>query len=454
MTRIYIKPGIKQGLLSIDGKALYGDHMDASEYEGIQSSFRGNSAITYVEHKGLLFTCPVFHGANIRYVLYRLCPFDVLESYFAIEIYDDLGKLCVTTREGQIVIPFYNCKSQDLDWYQSIDIQKKYATMHMEMEVSIAAARTFKTDRGEMLLFESEIPETNFLISGYVPKSVASRGIGNITRVVVWVFGLLMLLVMIGAFYLTKVMVKAQENEELRKAKAIAEEASKAKSEFLANMSHEIRTPINAVLGMNEMIIRESSEENIIEYAHSVGNAGNSLLGIVNDILDFSKIEAGKMEIIPVEYNISSMINDLVNMVQIKVDEKAIKLALSFDPQTPKILYGDEIRIKQVITNILTNAVKYTEKGSVTFSVKYETLTDEPDHIALLVSVKDTGNGIKEEDMNKLFAEFERLDERHNHNIEGTGLGMSITMNILKMMGSVLEVDSVYGKGSDFHFRL
>ncbi|MCR5733321.1 MAG: hypothetical protein K6G22_01830, partial [Lachnospiraceae bacterium] len=237
MPRIYDDPGIKQGLLSIDGDALYGESLDAREYDGIQSSFRGNKAITYVEDEGLLFTCPVFNGSNIRYVLYRLCPSDVLEEYFATDIYDDMGKICATTRDGKIVIPFYNCSGEDLAWYESEDIQKMYTSMHREMEVSVAVANIFSTDRGEMVLFESEIPGTDFLVSGFVPRSVASEGIGSITLLVVWVFGLLMLLVMIGAFYLSRAIRKARESDELREAKALAEEASRAKGDFLANMS-------------------------------------------------------------------------------------------------------------------------------------------------------------------------------------------------------------------------
>ncbi len=230
--------------------------------------------------------------------------------------------------------------------------------------------------------------------------------------------------------------------------------ASEAKSSFLSNMSHEIRTPINAVLGMNEMILRESEDQNVLAYAESIRTAGNTLLGIVNDILDFSKIEAGKMEIIPVDYDLSSVINDLVNMVQTRADDKGLILKLDFDRDTPKLLHGDEVRIKQVITNILTNAVKYTEKGSVTFSLGYERLQGGGNDVALKVSVSDTGIGIKPEDMEKLFSEFERIEEKRNRNIEGTGLGMNITQRLLEMMDSRLEVESVYGEGSTFSFRL
>ncbi|MCR5002279.1 MAG: response regulator [Lachnospiraceae bacterium] len=241
---------------------------------------------------------------------------------------------------------------------------------------------------------------------------------------------------------------------DLNEAKHAADEANRAKSEFLANMSHEIRTPINAVLGMNEMILRESDDETILSYSGNIKNAGKTLLGLINDILDFSKIEAGKIEIVPTEYDLSMVLYSLVNMIKTRVDDKGLDLKLDFDPGIPKGLYGDEMRIKQVITNILTNAVKYTEKGSVTFSMGYEVLTEDPDHIILNVSIKDTGIGIKPEDMPRLFSEFDRLEEKRNRNIEGSGLGMSITNSYLNLMGSALKVESTYGAGSRFYFSL
>ena len=245
-----------------------------------------------------------------------------------------------------------------------------------------------------------------------------------------------------------------RERERLIDASERAVAASEAKSAFLSNMSHEIRTPINAVLGMNEMILRECDDKNILGYSESIRSAGSTLLGLVNDILDFSKIEAGKMEIIPVDYDLSSVINDLVNMIQTKADVKGLKLEFEISREVPKQLHGDEVRIKQIVTNILTNAVKYTEKGTVTLCIDYEKIPDEEDCILLDVAVKDTGIGIKEEDMKKLFSEFDRIEEKRNRNVEGTGLGMSITKRLLEMMGSELQVESKYGLGSKFSFSL
>ncbi|MBQ9564292.1 MAG: response regulator, partial [Synergistaceae bacterium] len=186
----------------------------------------------------------------------------------------------------------------------------------------------------------------------------------------------------------------------------------------------------------------------------NIRTAGNTLLGLVNDILEFSKIEAGKMEILPVDYDLSSLINDLVNMIQSRADKKGLLLKLDFDEETPKLLHGDEVRIKQVVTNILTNAVKYTEKGSVTFHIAYARIPDDPEGVFLNFSVADTGIGIKPEDLTKLFSEFERIEEKRNRNIEGTGLGMNITKRLLEMMGTSLKVESVYGEGSTFSFQL
>lgn len=228
--------------------------------------------------------------------------------------------------------------------------------------------------------------------------------------------------------------------------------ANEAKSTFLSNMSHEIRTPINAVLGLDEMILRGSHEQEIKNYAREIQSSGKSLLSIVNDILDFSKIEAGKMEILPFEYDLSSTINDLVNMIASRAEKKGLELKMNVDPTVPHCLFGDETRIKQCVLNLLTNAVKYTERGTVTMNISFEKIDEE--RIKLKLQVLDTGIGIKEEDLKKLFSPFERIEENRNRTIEGTGLGMSIVKSLLAAMGTQLEVKSVYGQGSDFSFTV
>ncbi len=252
--------------------------------------------------------------------------------------------------------------------------------------------------------------------------------------------------------HMMKRQIKA--NEDLKKAASAAAAADKAKSSFLARMSHEIRTPINAILGMNEMVLRENQSDTIEEYALNISSAGNTLLALINEILDFSRIEDGKIKIIPVKYETVSMISDLVNMISDRAAEKGLTLELDIDPEVPADLYGDDIRIKQIITNLLTNAVKYTEKGTIRFTVRQTEINDENDDVTLYIEVHDTGIGICEEDLTKLFDSFQRLDEQKNRNIEGTGLGIPITHNLLLMMNSHLDVKSVYGQGSSFSFAL
>ena len=256
--------------------------------------------------------------------------------------------------------------------------------------------------------------------------------------------------------------VKAQS--QLFEEKVRAESANNAKSDFLANMSHEIRTPINAVLGMNEMIIREDhralensasdpllvqeSLENISVYAGDVKKAGHNLLAIVNDILDFSKIEAGRMDLLDAPYQLSSLINDINNMILFKAQDKGLKFTVEVDPQIPDELSGDEVRIRQIFTNLLNNAVKYTDKGSI--SLKLRGKNTEDNKITLVITVWDTGIGIKPEDKEVLFNKFERLEMDRNSTVEGTGLGLAITKSLVDLMGGTIEVESEYGKGSIF----
>ena len=236
-----------------------------------------------------------------------------------------------------------------------------------------------------------------------------------------------------------------QQNQEL-------ERLSQTKNRFFANMSHEIRTPINTIIGLNEMILREEVSEEVAENAVHIQSASKMLLALINDILDMSKIESGKMEIVPIQYDTGAMFSDLVNIIWVRAHEKNLEFRLDISPTIPSMLYGDAVRIKQVVTNLLTNAVKYTPKGSVTLSAQSEAVGS--DRVRLTISVSDSGIGIKKEDMQRLFHSFRRVDESTNAGIEGTGLGLSISQQLVKLMGGTITVDSIYQKGSTFTIQI
>ncbi|MDR2305511.1 MAG: response regulator [Treponema sp.] len=227
-----------------------------------------------------------------------------------------------------------------------------------------------------------------------------------------------------------------------------SENANKAKSQFLSAMSHEIRTPMNAVIGISELVLRENISPKVQDYIGQIKQAGGSLLAIINDILDFSKIESGKMEIHPAKYALPSILNDVVTIIGIRLHEKSLDFKIDVDSSLPYLLFGDEIRIRQILLNLLNNAVKYTKKGYIKFSVSGEITGKETINIKFEIS--DSGIGIKEEDLEKIFGDFVRFDNDNNRNIEGTGLGLAITYNLCRLMGGNISVASVYGKGSTF----
>lgn len=237
----------------------------------------------------------------------------------------------------------------------------------------------------------------------------------------------------------------------LEEAKEEAERANRAKSQFLARVSHEIRTPINAVMGMNEMILRESREEETLRCAKDVKDSSMILLNIVNDILDSSKIESGMMELVPVRFELGDLLNDLYNMISLKAKEKGLEISFEISPELPSGYFGDDKRIRQILLNLLTNAVKYTERGSVTLKIEGEVLGEEA---VLRCAIVDTGIGIKPEDMEAVQKMYCRVDVQRNRAIEGTGLGLNIVRQFLELMGSELKIQSEYEKGSVFSFEL
>ena len=280
-----------------------------------------------------------------------------------------------------------------------------------------------------------------FMTRGIFEKqdTVISAAYFFVPFIVVFILGLIY-----GAF-VARGLIRVID-EQTKEANA----ANKAKSTFLANMSHEVRTPINAILGMDEMIIRESNDEQIVEYATNIKQAGKSLLAQVNGILDYSKLEEGKMEIFDVEYDLATMVNTLITSSSTRAKSKGLNFKVNIDENLPMTLLGDDVRLGQIIANLLTNAVKYTEAGEVGLSMVEKGRDDST--VEIEVTVKDTGRGIPEDEIENLYVSFKRIDEEHNRNIEGTGLGIPIVIELLHLMGSELEVKSTYGVGSAFSF--
>ncbi len=238
----------------------------------------------------------------------------------------------------------------------------------------------------------------------------------------------------------------------MKELKDQAESANRAKSVFVSNMSHEIRTPMNAIVGLTEVLLRRDRDAEDKQYLMNIKSSGEALLDIINDLLDFSKIEAGKFEIVKDSYDVAQMMRDIEVIGKTRIGDKNVTLVMDIDRQIPKLLYGDGLRIRQVILNIMNNAVKYTEEGTVTLSVRQEACDGE--NVQLQVSVADTGQGIRQEDLDGLFDAFTQVDIKKNQGKEGTGLGLAISRQLVELMGGQLRVESEYGKGSRFYFTL
>jgi signal transduction histidine kinase/CheY-like chemotaxis protein len=263
-------------------------------------------------------------------------------------------------------------------------------------------------------------------------------------------------MLVVGAIQRGEMMKQLQSvTSEAKKISEDAKNASEAKSHFIANMSHEMRTPMNAVVGLTDLMLDDETVPDAIkENLKKINTAGNTLMGLINDVLDISKIEAGKLELLPVHYDVPSLLNDIVTLNLIRAQNKPITLNLDINEDLPSTLYGDDLRVKQILNNLLSNAFKYTKAGTVTLGVTCERDEGASQDALLSFYVSDTGKGIREEDIKKLFSDYNQVDTHANRTIEGTGLGLSITKKFVELMGGEISVESEYGKGTTFRVRI
>ncbi|SFW55398.1 ATP-binding protein [Selenomonas ruminantium] len=443
-------PQGQAGLIDFQHHTL-GRFLSRDSFPRLQLAFHGNTIIDYNPDIGILLATPVFYGDNVRYVLYQVYPPEMLPQLFALSDYDAFTHVIIQYRDGTLAVPYENYTTNDTKFWADDTIQEGMREVHRRLQRSKAAAVYTEGAEGKFFVFGADLPQTDFSLIGYMPWSAVAGQITSIYQRVFFLFSFMLILFACLSIYLLMAQTSVAETEELREARQAADAANQAKSQFLANMSHEIRTPINAISGMNEMILRQELPAEVRKYASNIKSATAALLTIINEILDFSKIESGHMEIVPTDYQLAQVLREVGTLVGVRAHAKNLAFKIHVDPYLPNGLYGDAGRLRQILINLLNNAIKYTPSGSVTLDISGQRSAST---LRLRAAVTDTGIGIREEDRARLFHVFERLDIKRNCQIEGTGLGLAITHRLLNMMKGTIQVDSTYGEGSTFTIEL
>lgn len=440
----------RYGLIDNSGNNVYGTGIDADKFSSIRQAFHGEKAVSGSSRDGWAAAVPVRRGDNIQYVLYKLFTPERVSEDFGVRAYEGRASFWVVDHKDNLMVA-------PLDWDEERESLLAMAREHQlfraldseTMRDPVSVVWTYNGEKG-LFLVKADVPSLNADLMGLIPMPVMMATIGDASMLVRLSFGFLCIIVMIGMFYAYTYEEKSRRSDELREAIDEAARANRAKSDFLANMSHEIRTPINAIMGMNEMILREGTEPVVREYAQNIESASKALLSLVNDILDFSKVEAGKIDILPGNYRLGNLLSEVSTMINVKAEQKKLSFIINVGEELPNELEGDAVRIRQVLINLLNNAVKYTNDGGITMTITGEKLAEASDITVFRFAVADTGIGIKPEDMKNLFKNFVRLDLNRNRSVEGTGLGLALTKRLAQAMGGDVEVTSEYGVGSTF----
>ena len=355
--------------------------------------------------------------------------------------------------KGRANLYFFNAEGEITG---AKDIELVVAKEHIDKELSVIdgildmakelkpdETRSFNTPLGMVAI--GTVPALEWYSIAVMPGSIIDYK-NHVSVVFIVMLAVMALIIIIFNIFIS-IFLKS-----LRKTMDSLEATSRYKSEFLARMSHEIRTPMNAIIGMSELALREQNLEHARDHLATIKKSGTNLLSIINDILDFSKIESGKLEIVPADYLFSSLIDDVTNIIKIKMMESKLEFKVNIDGRIPRALIGDEARVRQILLNLLNNAIKYTPTGFVSFVVRGTAI--DADHVTLTIDIADSGRGIKEEDIERLFDDFTQLDLVKNKRIEGTGLGLAITQSLVQAMGGDISVKSKYGEGSTFTVTL
>lgn len=438
---------VNYGIVSLDGTLVCGDSsvsVKPNEFSGIVQSFRGKHIASYNSERGILLSVPIYRNGKVRNVLYKLYDNIHARNYFDAGCMEDDCYSSIRDQDGNTIVGFDS----------PIDFSLVENDLKKQMELYSSSAYRKRINGSVYYFFMADLQLPGLSLVGMIPELSLNHGVNQVASLVLGGVGALALLLFAGFGVMFFVDRRHRDKRHRRNLLNSPEEIGHVKSVVLESVGHEILSPIGEILGMDTIIIKESKDPFLKEYAQNIQSAGQSLLSLANSIMDLSKMEVGNMELYPVEYNLFNILCDCYKMAVIRINEKALHFEIEVDQTIPSDLLGDEVRIRQIINNLLQNAIKYTTNGSIAFKIGYERQekahSDNLDTIMLTISVQDTGIGIRDEEMSKLFMAFRRIENRSEQEAEGTGLGLTLVKRLVDLMNGSIVVDSEYGKGSNF----